>query len=412
MSENQDPFNISDALAVFQKHRLFVISSTLVTALLFTLVSFKIPKKYKVHFDLTIYSKYFQNPLIRDFIPEIDDSAEMRSQRESLIRQSLTPDFVDSLGERYGLYKSTQVPAVRTQWQEWILRIKSGAEKLGLLSPHTDTVLGSPHAIDREELLTHIQILGITGDTFRVAFVGSDPQIVYQVTQDLYTQITKTLLQVRYDNLVNIRDAIRKRMESIGYNMVSAPDPGPTDRMQPIRDQLGDVRNQIRNLITQYTEEHPRVQELRDRERMLTKLLEDAGVASNDPGRHTRGVPGQSTDAAKDIYSDLMKKMNYLNIAIDSDQQRQSDYFATLESPIYPTSPLFPKKALFALWGCAVGFLGSLFISAIREYFVLTTLHTSGLAEKLHLPVIGELPQVRWKSRLQSAPPQKPARPG
>jgi len=76
-----------------------------------------------------------------------------------------------------------------------------------------------------------------------------------------------------------------------------------------------------------------------------------------------------SEEAVRGIYNDLTKKFNYLNIAMDSDKEHQGDYFATLESPLYPASPLWPKKGLFALWGFGFGLIGSFFIAALPGVF-------------------------------------------
>src|SRR5438046_464031 len=98
----QGPFNPTDSLRLFSKYRRFITTGTAVSLAMFIAAAFRLPKKYKAHFVLTIYSQYFQNPLIRDFVPETVnpfDPSEVKSQRESLIRQALTTEFLDSVGE-------------------------------------------------------------------------------------------------------------------------------------------------------------------------------------------------------------------------------------------------------------------------------------------------------------------------
>ena len=112
-------------------------------------------------------------------------------------------------------------------------------------------------------------------------------------------------------------------------------------------------------------------------------------------------VGDQSLPAVKEIHDDLMKKMNYLNIALDADRAHQGDYFATVKSPMYPDSPLWPKKGLLALWGFALGFIGSLSMAALREYFHRTTLRAAVLAEQLGVPLLGVLPVVSWEGPLK-----------
>src|SRR5258706_16005516 len=117
MSPHPDStLSIQDFSGLFSKFRGFIIVSTILSTALFTAAAFKLPKKYKAHFVLTIYSKYFQSPLIGDFVPELSESIEIRSQRESLIRQILTPDFLDALGTKYGIYASHRSTAGATSW--------------------------------------------------------------------------------------------------------------------------------------------------------------------------------------------------------------------------------------------------------------------------------------------------------
>ncbi len=124
----------------------------------------------------------------------------------------------------------------------------------------------------------------------------------------------------------------------------------------------------------------------------LDSLRSAGGYSQHQDKPRTEEASGEGE---RDTYSDLTKKLNYLNIAIDSDNQHQDDYFATLEPPLYPSVPLGPNNALLMLWGAALGFFGCLFISVLREYFERSTLHTSVLAQQLGVPLLGELPTFK-----------------
>src|SRR3954464_8091982 len=104
----QAPLNPSDMVGLFSKYRALIVTGTLLSAAVFVAAAYVLPKRYKSSFVLSIYSSYFQNPLTRDFTSEIYDTTEMRAQREALIRQSLTPEFVDSLGEKYHIYDTAE----------------------------------------------------------------------------------------------------------------------------------------------------------------------------------------------------------------------------------------------------------------------------------------------------------------
>ena len=101
----------------------------------------------------------------------------------------------------------------------------------------------------------------------------------------------------------------------------------------------------------------------------------------------------ESGSANREVFDDLTRKLNYLSIGIDSDNQTQGDYFATLESPVYPIQPAWPKSGLIIAWGFIMGFFGSIFIAAIREYFDRSTLHANAIALRLGVPMLGTLPR-------------------
>jgi len=396
-------FNAAEVFGLLSKHRLLMILGTTLGVALFVVAGYALPKKYKSHFTLTIYAKYFQNPLIQDFMPELNDPGEMKSERESLIRQALTPEFLDYLGTKYGIYHSKDgVEALLPQILERFPALTSLAEKLDFLQPLRT---GIEPSAQREDLLARIQIFDLNNTTFHVSFVYTDPGVTLQATRDIYAQVIRTLLETHMSNLVNIRDAIRKRLESLAYNLViSAPDPRVSVSPQAVSDELQDIRSQIRALSTQYTEDHPVIKALRDRERLLMRWQQASSQnGSAPPAAQDNTVVGEeSLPAVRDIYGDLMKKLNYLNIALDADRAHQGDYFVTVESPIYPESPLWPKKGLMALWGFALGFLGSLSIAALQEYFNRTTLRVAVLAEQLGIPLLGVLPAIPWNLPLKS----------
>ncbi len=99
---------------LFAKYRTSILIAMAAGVILGGVAAQILPKRFKSHFVLTVYSKYFQSPLIGDFVPGFSESSEMRSQRESLIRQVLTPEYLDYLGNKYGVYDSAKkLPAVR-----------------------------------------------------------------------------------------------------------------------------------------------------------------------------------------------------------------------------------------------------------------------------------------------------------
>src|SRR5579871_4399715 len=161
--------NIQDVPKLFSKYGFSIFVSTVVMTALFFAISFQVPKKYKTHFVLTIYSKYFQSPLIGDFVPELSESGnEMMSQRESLIRQVLTPEYLDELGTRYGIYSSSKKNPTPSSFMTRLMALDEG---LGFSQPGSkDSELSE----ERESLRSRIEIFSQNNTTFKVGFVRSE----------------------------------------------------------------------------------------------------------------------------------------------------------------------------------------------------------------------------------------------
>jgi hypothetical protein len=391
------PIASTDILALFNKYKNMIIGLTLASVTLFALAAVTLPKRYKSSFVLSIYSHYFQSPLIRDIMPEIYDSSEMRAQREALIRQALTPEYLDSLGEKYGIY-APKSQGLLGRFSSFL------GKKYGV---YLTTREMKTRSDERRALIKRIEIINLKSDTFQVSFLHSDPDVTLNVAKDIHEHVTKSLMDARRNNLSALQNAIEKRLNTLANKLPSldAPPVGSPESaravpsLPAVEEELADVRSQLRVLTARYTEEHPLVRELRGRERSLSQLAVAAGgSASASAGRSVAVRIPQ--DAASEIYRELTKKLNYLTVSLDADPQHQADYFATLETPLYPTSPLWPKKGLFLIWGLGAGLIGSLFIAAMREYFDRSALRAPLMSEHLGLPIIGELPLIRWSGAL------------
>lgn len=403
MNNRTEPAGAADILSLAYQYRAMTLAITALSLAAFLTAAAVLPRKYKTHYVVTIYAKYFQNPLIQGIVTETSDSGELKAQRESLIRQAMTPEFLDGLAEKHGLYAPGRggldlPPAV----SRLLKRMKEAGRQWGLFPQKKS---GNDLSAARQRLLSRIEVFPLNNTTFQVGFVDPDPSVTFLVTRELYNQVIHTLLEVRTRNLVNIRDPIRKRLESLAFNMASSPDPRASVRPQLVREELSEVRGQLRALTTQYTEDHPLIAELRDRERILLRWLNNApggGIEAAEPRNPLVG--GESPESARDAHADLTQKMDYLNIALESDKANQAHYFALLEAPIYPVSPLWPKTPLFALWGLGGGLLASLFLAAVRNYFDRSRIRAESLADRLGVPILGALPAVPWRKALPRAP--------
>jgi polysaccharide chain length determinant protein (PEP-CTERM system associated) len=99
-------------------------------------------------------------------------------------------------------------------------------------------------------------------------------------------------------------------------------------------------------------------------------------------------------DTAQGIYNDLLRKQSDSSIAKDLVQQQESEVFRELDPPSYPSSPSFPKMILFLPGGLAFGLA-----LACGILYLLAMLDTAMYSERdveasLKLPVLVSVPNL------------------
>jgi hypothetical protein len=317
---------------------------------------------------------------VKDFLPELYDTTELKAQRENLIRQSFSEEFLESLGNRYKLFKSAP----------------GSGERL----------------TEMEDLRKRIETYSTQSTTFTVAFTYNDKVKTFEIEKEMVNRVVDTLFGERRNTITKIRDSIQRRIEAISLNTGSGgtgnPDPMASARPELLQKELVQLQEQARALQNQYTNQHPKVSKLLERISLIESWLAktDAGkTRSYDKPMLTDGQPRAVT---KEVYEDLLKKLNYLNIIIDMDQERANDYVAILSPPSRPTSPIWPNKAVFLLWGLLSGLIASAMIIMLTEYFERTAPSVREFARDLDLQYLGALPRVPWGD-IVGAKPRKTA---
>lgn len=371
----QSEFDLSYFLNLF-KSRIRLLSTLLISTVLFFSVLFLlIPKKYKSISQITIYSKYFQNPLIRDFISEQFDSAEMKNQRHSIILQALDDAFIDHIGEEFKLYKT---------------------------GPND-----SKRGYEREELRKHFDVFAVSGDSFQIEFFWSQADIAYKVSQAALDHIQETLIDQRKKTIVSVRNAIRSRMEEMTLFMSASPKTLGAASKTRVQEELVQIRSQIKTLLEQYKEAHPKVVQLRAKEQALVRYLNQSNKSrvetkensENQSIYHTspEALAGSEIEpGSKEVYQDLLKKYNYLNVAIDMEKPGEVNYYAVVAAPVLPISPTAPNFFNFLTYGLAAGILLALFVLLYDEFVRFSSVNAEIRAKSWGIPLLGSVPTLVW----------------
>jgi hypothetical protein len=374
---NNSEFDWVYFLRLFKNRATMIGVTLLSTTLVFGLLYLAFPKRFKSASQLTIYSKYFQNPLIKDFISEQYDPSEMRTQREAVIQQALDDRFVDEVGEEFKLFRT---PADSP---------KRGSE--------------------RADLRKNFEVFSLTPDTYQIGFIWGNADIAEGVAKKTLDQVVQTLVEQRRKTITNVRNAVRARMESMVLYTNSGPKSLGSSSKTQIESQLTQTRAQIAGLLQQYTERHPKVAQLRAREKVLEQYLQKAKAAKGPlapdekngddlpPGRLApETLAGSDIESgSKEVYQDLLKKYNYLNVAIDMEKASDVNYYAVISAPSLPLSPFAPKLVNFLGYGLASGILLALFWLLFDELVRFNIVNAERRAKWWGIPLLGAVPSLR-----------------
>ncbi len=371
-----------DILALARRYRRIIGLNITGACLIFFSATFVLPQKFKSTATITIYTKYFQNPLVKDFLPELYDTSELKAQRENLIRQSFSDEFLTNLGSKYKLFRSSSESAERVS--------------------------------EMDDIRRRIETYSLQSTTFTVAFTHSDKKITYDIAREIVARVVETLAEERRATITKIRDSIQRRVEAISLNSSGNPDPMASARPEILAKEMAQLQEQVKALENQYTPQHPKVAKLRDRMVLIEGWLKSAGGTKSKSYDKAMLIDGQPKAVTKEVYEDLLKKLNYLNILLDMDREGANDYVAILNPPSRPLSPVWPNKAVFLLWGMLTGILVSSMIILVTEYFERTAPSARDFARELDLPYLGAVPRILWddiNGRPRKAPgKKKPAR--
>lgn len=378
-----EELEVSDLIHLFKRYYKIMVVSVLISSGGFLTVAYILPKVFKSIATITIFTKYFQNPLIKDMLPEIYDSFELRAQRENLIRKALDQDFLDEIGDKYKMFKS---------------------------SPGTPARL-----IERDLFLKNIEIYSIQSTTFQLSLMGPTAEQTRRMLNEILERVVRTFSNERRKTIERMRDSIRKRVEMIAISLQNSTDPLASARPELIKKELERLESQIQSLKTQYTDQHPEVSRLNARASLIRTWLNSSSSYSKNQADASDSPPplvgGEPKETTLQVYEDLVKKMNYLNIILDMEKDNSDSYVTIMTPPSLPSAPLKPNKSLFLLWGFLSGLLVSTFCVLIKEYFRRSSPSIESFAMDLNIPYLGELPLMEWDPFLTKKESSKSAMP-
>jgi uncharacterized protein involved in exopolysaccharide biosynthesis len=362
---------IADFLKAVIKRKYILIAAMVVCAAISMLIFKYVPKKYKTSTVISIQNQYFQNSLVRDFIPEPSESSELRGARETLIRHALNHEFMREIGVKYNFIKNSanMTPTFK------------GVEETANFEDEMS------NSFELELLLQRFEIIGAGPGSFLIGFSANDPVVSYRVINDAINRIRQTMTAERHESLERLRMAIEDRIEALSFGKNAGLGPVAASKPELLKSQVTALESELAALKLQYSDRHPKVIETEARLAEMKKWLAMSSSSmareSSDSSSSMMNNSKLGEGSSKELFQDLLKKFHYLEIVIALDDSNPNGYMTVVQEPTMPHSALWPKRSIFLIWGVSIGFLlGSLMIfflelteatpvwTKVREFFL------------------------------------------
>lgn len=291
--------------------------------------AFTIKPRYKVTSVISISPSYFQNSLMREFLSEVYDPSELRSQRMSIMSAALDKKFLDEIAVLDGVDITKET--------------------------------SSQSAERRMITLSTIEIIPTQASDFQISVISHDRQKAIALNQKIIENIKVVLKEKRLNTLMNLRSAVAAQIETMSPSIdIPVSHEAQLARMENIKLQISELKEKFSN-------QHPQVVAL---EKQLTayekiagkKQIQGDSIENYNIKDNSSGKVNFNT-----VYDDLIRKLRYINIVMAADASPQPSYFSVVRSPEWPLGAIWPKKTLFLIWSLLLGILTSLIYVAIAE---------------------------------------------
>lgn len=322
-----------------------------------------VPMKYKSFTVVTIPTRYFQQPAVEDIIPSVQDPGEMRSLREGLVTGALDRTFTEAMRVKYNLFADATADA-------------------------------NKYEINMQKLKSQFEVISLDLTSFQVGFISADAQTAYEVANDTQKAIIEHLTTERSRKLIDLRNNLLAKVDSLGFNVNQAGDPLSTSRPEALQNELQQVRSIMASLGARYTSEHPMMQKYQAREKLIVNWLASHNIAASakTTAQSHKDIQGMSSSSVLDTerYTGLLKRVDILNIVIDYENSDSQNLVLVKQQPVIPLEPMSPKMKVVFFWGLLSSLLVCAVYLAVKSQMELFAATVSRMDSRLKVDFIEE----------------------
>lgn len=316
---------IRDLFNILLKNKIAIFLIFIITiGFSIQLTSF-MKKKYKAEFEINVYSKYFQNPLISEIVPGVYNISEMRFTIDSMVKEAINDDFIDQVAIDYNIYKLD-------------------TDELTL-------------AKNRQLLRDRFSSYSTGGQSYKVNFTHSDPYEAKKIAEKTLDKVKSKFIDSRIETIEMIKQMMIKRLQAFNASQKISTNGGDqalaSKSPDVLKAELKKIETNISALSKQYNSQHPKIKSLLTRKKTVEGWLEEFSQSSfSTTELLTITMPSDKVLNEK-ITSQFYSKYHNFNMALDIEKRSLESYIGIIKRPQIPAYPIWPKKRLFA----AVGFL-------------------------------------------------------
>lgn len=342
-------------------------------------LTYLIPKKYKAEFEINVYSKYFQNPLISAIVPGVYSVPEMRFTIDSMIKEAISDEFIDVVGYKYKLYSDSKDAKIK--------------------------------ATERQVLRDRFSYFSTGGQSYKITFTYSDPFVAKDVAKQTLDLVKGYLIQTKINTIEMVKEVMVKKLTS--FNASQTINKKGVDKAliskspEVLNAELSKINSEIDALKKQYKSDHPKILNLNEKKKIINSWLEEFDDSAEKSGISSAKsdiidatlAMSSNKEVSEQISSKFYTKYHDFNIALEIEKRSLDSYIGIIQSPNLPTAPIWPKKRLFA----SVGFLLGLVFAFLYVFFkeVIMASRRESLAlevKKLNSFSLGILPVINTKA--------------
>lgn len=371
-----DKVFIRDLVKTIQTYRNRIILICVLSVAFCLQLTFWIEKQYTSTFEINVYSKYFQNPLISGVIPDVFNIPEMRFAIDSMVKEAISDDFVDQLGRKYNMYSDT----------------KDAREM----------------ARDRQMLRDRFSYFSTGGQSYQISFNHSDPFIAKEITEKVMARVKGHIVDKRIRTIELVKEVMIKKLNSFNasqkFTQKGSDKSLASKSPDVLTEELVKVNTSLDALSKQYSPNHPIMSGLKQRQRTIKSWLKEYDLSKVDSAVDLPFSMTHDKVVSEQLSSKFYAKYHDFNIALEIEKKSLQNYIGIIKSPQLPTAPMWPKKRLFASLGFILGLVISFIYVFISEVLVPSRSEkVVKEAEELGAIVLGTLPKI--------APPKPLAEP-